>query len=438
MSHYHFIGIKGAGMSSLACLLSDFGHTVQGSDVLEDFFTTNNLELKKIKIFPFDEKNIKKGIIMIVGNAFLDNEEHQKAIELGCEIYTYYEFLGKLSKSFQSIAVSGSHGKTTTTSLIYQILSKQKDINYLIGDGQGGGNSESNLFVFEACEYQRHFLHYFPKVAIITNVDYDHPDYYKDIKDVQSAFKQFMIQSDVIIYNGDDPYLTEIIPAHKQVISYGLNKHHDYYAENISNDHHFSYYDLYIKNKFISKIKIPLFGMHSVYNSLAAIVTCQLFIDDINVIKMALTEYHKSKRRFEEQVCSDQVIISDYAHHPKEIASTIEAIRCKYPFKKIIIYFQPHTFTRTISFLKDFATQLSLADKVYLRKIFSSARENEQTISVYDLAKLIEGCEVINDDSYLNELKNHKNSVIVFMGAGDIDKYCTIYIDSFKNNHKFY
>lgn len=443
MLHYHFIGIKGAGMSSLACLLSDYGHFVQGSDVNEDFFTIKNLELRKINIYPFNKDNIKKEYIIIVGNAFIDNTEHQKAKQLGCEIYTYFEFLGKLSKKFYSIAISGSHGKTTTTNLIRQILSKKEKINYLIGDGQGGGNHESDLFVFEACEYLRHFLHYFPKIVVITNIDFDHPDYYKDISDVQSAFKQFITQSDRVAYNGDDSLIKEIIPDGKNKMSYGLNSTNDYYAENISNDHHYTYYDLYIKNKFIGKIKIPLFGIHSIYNSLASIVTCHMIqnkeisLQNMEDIKYSLAHYKRSKRRFEEHNLDNQVIISDYAHHPKEIKSTIEAVNAKYPFKKKIVYFQPHTYTRTISFLKDFAEALSLADKVYLREIFSSARESQKTISVDDLAKFVKDCEVINDNGYIKTLKSYKNSVIIFMGAGDIDKYCMVYLDSSKNNNNF-
>jgi len=437
METYHLIGIKGAGMSSLACLLSDFGHTVQGSDVLEDFFTSKNLELKNINIYPFNESNIKKEYIILVGHAFIDQLEHQYAKQLGCKIYTYYEYLGILSKKFKSIAISGSHGKTTTTNLVRQLLSKKEDINYLIGDGQGGGNDKSDLFVFEACEYQRHFLHYFPKIALITNIDYDHPDYYKDIQDVQSAFKQFILQSNQIVYNGDDILLKEIIPSDKEKISYGLSKTNDYYAENISNDHHYTYYDLYIKCKFIGKIKIPLYGIHSIYNSLAAIAVCHFLKINIEDMKISLASFERSKRRFEEHICGNQIIISDYAHHPNEIKATIEAVNAKFPYKKIIIYFQPHTYTRTISFLKDFALTLRLADKVYLREIFSSAREQQKTISVDDLSILIKDCEVINDNSYLDILKSYKNSVIIFMGAGDIDKYCMIYLESLKNNDNF-
>ncbi len=437
MLKYHLIGIKGAGMSSLACFLADYGHIVQGSDVLEPFFTQKNLELREIKILPFSKENLNKEFIVIVGNAFIENEEHLEAKKIGCETYSYYEFLGLLSQKFYSIAIAGSHGKTTTTNIIRQLLSYPKEVNYLIGDGLGGGNNQSDLFVFEACEYKRHFLHYYPNIAVLTNIDFDHPDYYRDILDVEDAFKEFIKQSEIIVYNGDDKLLSETIPPEKQRISFGLNKNNDYYAENISNDNNNTSYDLYKNNRFLGKIKIPLFGIHSVYNSLAAISISFIFCEDLNIIREKLLQYNKSKRRFEEHIIDNQIIISDYAHHPNEIKATIEATTVKYPFKKIIIYFQPHTYTRTISFLKDFAMALSLSDKVYLREIFSSAREIDKTISIYDLAKLIDKCEVINDNSYIEIFKKHPNCVIIFMGAGDIDKYCNLYLDNLKKNDYF-
>jgi len=432
MGKFHLIGIKGAGMSSLACMLKDFGHIVQGSDVSDYFFTIKQLEEKNIDILNFNENNIDKDSTIIVGNAFNHNEEHEKAKQLECEIYTYYEYLGNLSKNFYSIAVSGSHGKTTTTNLIRQILEHNDKINYLIGDGQGCGNNQSDLFVFEACEYKRHFLYYYPKIAVITNIDYDHPDYYLDIYDSQDAFKQFINQSEIVVYNGDDLLLKEIINKNKLSMSYGLNKQNDFYAENISNNSHHTHFDLYHHSKFITNISIPLFGIHSVYNALAAITATYHIIKSYEIIKNQLLTYRLSKRRFEEYIADDQILISDYAHHPKEIKAAIEAASSKYPFKKIILYFQPHTYSRTITFLHDFADSLALAHRVYLREIFSSAREKDETININDLSLLIEKSKVINDETYIEEFKQYKDCVIIFMGAGDIDKYFDTYVRSFK------
>ena len=437
MKQFHLIGIKGAGMSSLANLLNDLGHYVQGSDVKEYFFTEDMLKSKNIKILPFNKNNIKKDFIIIVGNAFIDNEESRQAKKLGCLMYDYNQYLAKLCADYFSIAVSGSHGKTTTTNLIHQILIGKIPVNYIIGDGHGGGNKSSEHFIFEACEYKRNFLHYHPNIGVVTNIDYDHPDYYKDIDDVKDAFKDFINQSSLVVYNGDDKLLKNLIPCDKKTISFGLNSDNDYHAENFSNNDRYTYYDLYIKKRFIGKIKIPMFGIHSIYNSLCAIAVTMEIVPDINYIKKRLEQFKTGKRRFEEFVFDKQIIISDYAHHPKEIISTIEAVSVKYPYKKIVIYFQPHTFTRTITFLEDFAKALSLADKVYLREIFSSAREKENIISVNSLAQLIKNSSVINDESYIEEFKKINNSVIIFMGAGDIDRYCEKYIDNLKNNNIF-
>ena len=353
---------------------------------------------------------------------------------IGCTVYTYNQFLAKLCNDYFSIAVSGRM-ENNYDNLIYQILINKIPLNYLIGDGNGGGHKTSKYFVFEACEYKRNFLHYYPKIGVITNIDYDHPDYYKDIDDIKEAFKDFINQSEIVVYNGDDKILKEIIPKGKKNISFGFNKDNDYYAENLSNNENYSYYDLYIKKRFIGKIKIPLFGNHSIYNSLCAIAVTMEIIPDINYIKNQLVHCKTGKRRFEEYLFDKQIIISDYAHHPKEIISTIEAVSVKYPYKKIIIYFQPHTYTRTLAFLDDFVQALLQADKVYLREIFSSAREKDFIISVNALAKLIDNSVVINDDSYIDEFKKLNNCVIIFMGAGDIDRYCMKYIDYLKNNN---
>jgi len=274
-------------------------------------------------------------------------------------------------------------------------------------------------------------------MGVITNIDFDHPDYYKDLKDVKDAFRDFIKQSEIVIYNGDDKSLSNVIPKEKKAISFGLNSDNDYYAENFSNNERYSYYDLYIKKRFIGKIKIPIFGIHSIYNTLCAIAVTRQIIPDINFIKNRLLNFKTGKRRFEEYKFDKQVVISDYAHHPKEIISTIDAVSVKHPYKKIVIYFQPHTYTRTIAFLNDFAKALSLSDKVYLREIFSSARENENIISINALAQVIKNSTVINDDSYIDVFKKINNSVIIFMGAGDIDRYCTKYIENLKNNNIF-
>ena len=205
---YYLIGIKGTGMSALACFLHDLGYTVKGSDVERHFFTEKGLNERNIEILPYDEKNITKDMIIIKGNVIKeDHPEYQKALELDLKIYTYEEMLAKLTKMFMTITVAGCHGKTTTSTMAYQVLNTLKGANCLIGDGTGIANKENKYFVLEACEYQRHFLEYFPYYAIITNIELDHVDYYKDIDDVIDAFTEYANNAEkMVIACGDDPY----------------------------------------------------------------------------------------------------------------------------------------------------------------------------------------------------------------------------------------
>src|SRR5699024_10119624 len=190
MTIYHFIGIKGTGMSALAHILYDSGIKVQGSDVENYFFTEDALNEKNIPILPFSKDNIKEGLTIIAGNAFTeDHVEIQAAKELGLTFYKYHEFLAEWLQKFTSIAITGSHGKTSTTGLLSHVLSAHYPVSYLIGDGTGKGHVESDYFVFEACEYKRHFLHYSPDYAIMVNIDFDHPDYFSNINDVFDAFQ---------------------------------------------------------------------------------------------------------------------------------------------------------------------------------------------------------------------------------------------------------
>ena len=191
MTHYHFVGIKGAGMSSLAQIMHDLGHEVQGSDIEKYVFTEGALKNKGIKILPFSVDNIHEGMVVIQGNAFPDtHEEIVRAHELKLDVIRYHDFLGQVINQYTSVAVTGAHGKTSTTGLLSHVMNGDKKTSFLIGDGTGMGLPGSDYFAFEACEYRRHFLSYHPDYAIMTNIDYDHPDYFKNIDDVASAFQE--------------------------------------------------------------------------------------------------------------------------------------------------------------------------------------------------------------------------------------------------------
>ncbi|WP_077621248.1 UDP-N-acetylmuramate--L-alanine ligase [Sediminibacillus massiliensis] len=426
MTTYHFIGIKGTGMSALAQILSDSGENVQGSDVEKRFFTQEVLEEKNIPIYPFSKENIKEGLTVIAGNAFSeDHEEIQQAKQLGLTFYRYHEFLGEWLKQYTSIAVTGAHGKTSTTGLLAHVLKQTYPISYLIGDGTGMGHTDSKYFVFEACEYRRHFLAYEPDYAIMTNIDFDHPDYFKDIDDVFDSFQEMAGNvKKGIIACGDDEHLQQIT-AKVPVLYYGFSNTNDFQAQNVSESVEGTSFDVFVRNTYYDTFTIPNYGDHHVLNALSVIAIChyeEMKSEDIKKI----STFGGVKRRFTEKISGSQVLIDDYAHHPKEIEATIESARKKYPNKSVVAIFQPHTYSRTKMFLQEFADSLTKADKVYLCDIFGSARENEGNLTINDLLTLIEGSSLLELDE-TGILQQYKDSVLVFMGAGDIQKFQQAY-----------
>lgn len=426
MTTYHFIGIKGTGMSSLAQILHDSGERVQGSDVEKRFFTQEALENKNIPIFPFSESNIKEGYTIIAGNAFSDEHpEIKEAKRLGLSYYRYHEFLGEWLKQYTSIAVAGAHGKTSTTGLLAHVLNETYPISYLIGDGTGMGHVDSKYFAFEACEYRRHFLRYEPDYAIMTNIDFDHPDYFTSVDDVFDAFQSMAERvKKGIIACGDDEQLQKI-QAKVPVVYYGFAETNDFQAQNVQETKDGTEFDVFVRNTFYDTFEIPMYGDHNILNALSVIAICHYEGMKSSDIK-ALRTFQGVKRRFTEKWIGNQLLVDDYAHHPKEISATIESARKKYPDKSVTAIFQPHTFSRTKTFLQEFADSLLNADKVYLCDIFGSAREDSGKLTILDLQKLI-------DDSTILELSNtgilqeDSDSVLIFMGAGDIQKFQKAY-----------
>ena len=422
MTHYHFVGIKGAGMSSLAQIMHDLGHEVQGSDIEKYVFTEGALKNKGIKILPFSVDNIYEGMVVIQGNAFPDtHEEIVRAHELKLDVIRYHDFLGQVINQYTSVAVTGAHGKTSTTGLLSHVMNGDKKTSFLIGDGTGMGLPGSDYFAFEACEYRRHFLSYHPDYAIMTNIDYDHPDYFKDIDDVASAFQEMANNvKKAIIAWGDDEHLRNL-KADVPIYYYGLSKNDDVYADNIQITENGTQFDVYINGEYYDHFLTPQYGNHNVQNALAVITISYLEKMDVNNIKEALETFGGVKRRFNETFVSKQVLVDDYAHHPREISATIETARKKYPNKDVVAVFQPHTFSRTQAFLDEFADALSKADHVFLCEIFGSIRENTGELTIQDLINRIDGSALIDENS-IDVLEKFDNAVILFMGAGDIQK----------------
>ncbi|WP_342505467.1 UDP-N-acetylmuramate--L-alanine ligase [Sporosarcina sp. FSL K6-2383] len=423
MTLFHFIGIKGSGMSPLAQILHDSGHTVQGSDVEKYFFTEDPLRERAIPILLFDENNITKDMTIIAGNAFPDSHpEIVKSRELELEVIRYHDFLGRYMEKFISVGVTGSHGKTSTTGLLAHVLSGHSPTSYLIGDGTGSGPKDSEYFVFEACEYKRHFLAYEPDYAIMTNIDFDHPDYFRDLEDVMDAFSEMALRvKKALIACGDDNHLQQI-QAKVPVVYYGFDESNDFAAKNIMKTVEGSTFDVFVRNEFYYTFSIPQAGDHTILNALGVIALCHYEGVEASIIQERLSTFQGVKRRFTVKEVGDRIIVDDYAHHPTEIHATLQTAKQKYPDREIVAIFQPHTFTRTAALLTEFAASLAPADHVYLCDIFGSAREKSGDLTIKDLVNKIPGAKHLELDD-IQVLDVHERAVYLFMGAGDVQKY---------------
>lgn len=423
MTLFHFIGIKGSGMSSLAQILHDSGHKVQGSDVETYFFTEDALRDRNIAIFLFDEENIKEGMTVIAGNAFPDDHvEIAKAREMGIEVVRYHEFLASYMQNFISIGVTGSHGKTSTTGLLAHVISGYAPSSYLIGDGTGKGLENAEYFAFEACEYKRHFLAYEPDYAIMTNIDFDHPDYFKDLDDVLDAFGDMALRvKKGLIACGDDPHLQKI-QANVPVVYYGFDDSNDFAAKNIVKNSDGSTFDVYVRSELYYTFTIPQMGDHAILNALGVITLAHYEGIPAEIVQEGLSTFHGVKRRFTVTESEGCIIIDDYAHHPTEIKATLQSAKQMYPNEEIIAIFQPHTFTRTAALLEEFADSLEAADHVYLCDIFGSAREKSGSISINELLQKLPDAKYLQLEN-VSELQEHGHAVYLFMGAGDVQKY---------------
>ena len=419
-----FIGIKGTGMASLALVLNDLGFNVAGSDIKKYTFTQEPLKKAGIEVREFSPNNIKgSGQVIVKGNAFKDDNIEVKTCEKKKLAWqSYPDTVEEIIKIHTSIGVSGTHGKTSTTGLLAHVLGEAAPTSYLIGDGEGKGVKDSRFFVYEADEYRRHFLAYHPDYQIMTNIDFDHPDYFKDQADYTSAFQTVADQTrkGLFVWGGNERLrkLHSDIPKY----TYGFEDNDDFQAVNIKRTTKGSSFTVVNHGKNVGEFQIHLFGDHNILNTTAVIAVAYTEKIPVADIKKGLLTYQGAKRRFSEKDFGDINIIDDYAHHPTEMRATIQAARQKFPQKKLVVVFQPHTFSRTKKYAKDFEKILRDVDKAYVTPIYASAREASGDISSDDLVAKIPGSEVIDLDN-VADLAQNENSVIVFMGAGDIQKY---------------
>jgi len=419
----HFIGIGGVGVSAIARMARLKGIKVTGSDL------SMNKMAKRIqaihgKIFIGQKKeNITKDVNLVVYSPAVteDNPELIHAKELNIPIYSYPEILGLISKDMYTIAISGTHGKTTTTSMLAELfiygnldptvvvgglLKKQED-NFVLG--------QSKYFIVEACEYKESFLNLSPHILIILNIDNDHLDYYGTIENVKIAFKKLIekVPDDgYIIYNGEDKNIIDILKDTKSN------------AQKLN----------YLEVKAEIKLSVP--GEHNLKNAKAAFTTARLTGVTENTALKILKNYTGTWRRFEFMGNTDKgaLIYNDYGHHPTEIKTTIKAAKESFPDKKLIVVFQPHLFSRTKLLLNDFITSFNLADEVIITDIYGSREKDDHTIHAKDLVNIInEKPRLIGGQAtrYISnfdeikkylELKTGENDIILFQGAGDVYK----------------
>lgn len=439
----HFIGIGGISMSSLAEILLHKGKEISGSDGVQSGVTDSLVKMGINVAIGQRAENITDDIDLVVYTAAVneDNPELMAARASRAAVIDRAELVGMLMLEYKHpISIAGTHGKTTTSSLVTEILlSANVEPTVSIGGmlPSIGGNyriGSDDYFVLETCEYCDSFLKFNPHSAIILNVDKDHIDYFKNLDNIYKSFNRFakrVPEDGFLIVNNEIPRLKEVISGIKcPYETYGSDSSADWYPTNISYDSmgHGTYTVNY-KDKEIVEVSLSIPGEHNVYNSLSAFALCYRYGIPVDAIVKGIDNYHGTDRRFQYKGSFKGVkVIDDYAHHPTEIAATINSARAN-DIGKLCIVFQPHTYTRTYELLDDFAEVLSKADKVVLVDIYASREKDTGLVSSKDLAEKI--VEHGGDVQYCGTFENAEKYIIsncnpqdmlITMGAGDIVK----------------
>ena len=442
-AHIYFVGIGGISMSGLAEVLSEAGFKVSGSD-RQPSALTKALEEKGITVFYGQKKdNITSDIDCAVFTSAIhpDNPEYVAVQELNIPSLTRAELLGQMMKNYETpIAISGTHGKTTTNSMVSEILlGAELDPTLSVGGilKSIGGNirvGHSGYFVTEACEYTNSFLSFFPKIGLILNIEEDHLDFFKDLDDIRLSFRKFaelLPQDGCLIVNGAIENLQELTDSLScKTITFGLTDDCDYYATDITYDENgCPSFTLHAPAGRSLLVTLTVHGEHNVLNACASLALADILQIPLSTAAAALNRFGGTDRRFEYKGNIGGVtIIDDYAHHPTEITATLQAAKAC-PHKTLWCVFQPHTYTRTKAFLKEFAQALSLADKVVLADIYASRETDTLGISSKNLQ---EELQKLGSDCYyfptFDEIENFllqnciNGDMLITMGAGDVVK----------------
>ena len=443
--HIHLIGIGGISMSAIAETLKNWNFKVTGSDLSQSAIT-DNLNAHGIKTTIGHDLESAKSADLIIYSAAINEQDPEMVIakENNIPLIGRGEFVGYLTKLYkEAICISGTHGKTTTTSMISVcFVEAEKDPSIEVGAllNTIGGNyrvGNSEYFILESCEYKGNFLKFFPNTEVILNIDNDHLDYYKTFENIVKTFNKFASLLDangLLVTNADDENCLNLKNYTKgKFITYGIqNQNADYVAKNINFDNNgFPTFEVYKENKLLGKLSLSVAGNHNVLNALATVAVCDYYDISFAVIQSALKKFTGAERRleFKGKIKNDTVsIFDDYAHHPTEIEATVNAILNK-KFNESWVVFQPHTYSRTKNHLNEFAESISKFDNIILLDIYAAREQNTYDISTQDLANKIEslGKKVLympDFDDVVSHLKSNvkENDIIITLGAGTVTK----------------
>jgi len=428
----HFIGVGGIGMSGIAKIATARGDVVSGSD-------QTHCDFPGAKV-GHDAGNVPADVELVVRSAAIkdDNLEVIEARKRKIPVIKYAEMLGRLTKEKATIAISGCHGKTTTTSMIAYILSRAgSDPSYVCGGiisqlGSNAAPGSGKHLVVEACEYDRSFLNLSPACAVVTNIEEDHLDYYKDIGEIIGAFREFAERSTgPVIGSGDNGHSAALMAELKgKAETFSLEKDADWRARNIEVfDGRWSF-DLLKYGRPYGRYTLGVAGQHNVSNALAAIAAATWAGVGQEIVQVALVEFNGAARRFQKLgEKKGALVIDDYGHHPTEVQATLRAAKERYPDRKIWCVFQPHQTSRTRIFMKDFARSFADASVVLLPEIYEARPNGEKKVSSADLAQAISETgkaalflPTFDDVVRFLKEKATPDCLILTMGAGNVDQ----------------
>lgn len=441
----HMIGIGGVSMSGIADILLNMGFTVSGSDMNRSA-VTDRLEKQGIKVIigHFAENVHGSDIVVYTAAIKQDNPEIVEAKNLGLQLIERSDFLGAITHLYKNtIAISGTHGKTTTTSMLSSVFIKgKKDPSIQVGadltilDGLNYRIGKSDIFIVEACEYVRSFLKFFPRTAVVLNIEEDHLDCYKDLNDIKNAFNQFLdIPSNdgIIILNADDSDCMDIANNHKgKIISFGINNENaTWIAKDIAlcDDGTYEFVAFDTITNHTLQIKLGVVGYHNIYNALSVVAIAKVYDISDEDITNGILNFKGASRRFElVGKVNGANIYDDYAHHPTEIKATIKSAQ-NINANKIWVVFQPHTYTRTYTLFDEFVTAFEGADEVILTDIYAAREKDTGLVSSKQLAEKVN--EYSNNCKYMNSLEDatnylkenvSSNDIVLTIGAGTVTK----------------